>query len=676
MASEVKFIVTAETRQAAANLQNFLGTLRGASGMLAKIAPQLVALTTVGGLVAFTRQALEAADAIGKASHAVGISVKEMGGLAFAAEQSDVSLDSLKIGLRAFSQELVKTGQGSRDVKEALIEQARLFSEMPDGAAKTTLAMQLFGRAGALMIPLLNEGADGMRELIERGKVLSGVDEKVAKTANDLNDAFAEMKFGARGLALVLATPLASGFLELTKEINETIFSVQKFLSLNPNAQVGLGDLAKEIVTGPAMRAVRGARLILSKIMGEKFQLPPGDTKPEIKEDTNRMTADQLRTERERASLDIGLQQVKTEHQLLGEKNSEIATIHRLADITEQLRIIDARRVLNASALNDKAITQAEADKLEIEDLTEINKLEADRIAIKVRQIENNFRLTEAEKYKQKRDAGVPADEMGADPGSFWQNIEANITKLKDQFGTFSQGAAALVTNGIGSAIQGVSDGIMGLIDGTKTWAQVWGSVLRSMAQQAIQFIVQQTAMFLLNKAKELLFHVTTETAKTTATVSNATIRTGATLGEAGAEAVNTGAKAAGSVASIPYVGWALAIAAFAGVIAMVAAASSNARALGGPVSAGQTYLVGERGPEFFHAPANGGILDNAGTMKVLSGGSKSSGGSTGGGDVNVKTIVVANIQAAMEEAMASARGTKIIVQTIGGSRLDLGLDT
>lgn len=345
-----------------------------------------------------------------------------------------------------------------------------------------------------------------------------------------------------------------------------------------------------------------------------------------------------------------------------------------------QLDAVDKKEKVERAKKDAELVAEAlkiqeQMDKIALDGWERQQKGIADRKQLQLQRIQNSQFLTDAEKYDQTKAAG--GDLTGqADPRSFGQQMSAGLVQLQNQFGTFSQASAAFITNGIGTAIQGVSDGIMGLIDGTKAWSQVWGDVLRSMANQAIQFIVQQTAMFLLNKAKELLFHVSTETAKTTASVAGSAARGSAALGEAGAEAVNTGAKAAGSVASIPYVGWALAIAAFAGVVAMIAAASSNARALGGPVSAGQTYLVGERGPELFHAPANGGILDNRGTMKVLSGGGSKSSGSAGGGDVNVKTIVVANIQAAMEEAMASARGTKIIVQTIGGNRLDLGLDT
>ena len=42
-------------------------------------------------------------------------------------------------------------------------------------------------------------------------------------------------------------------------------------------------------------------------------------------------------------------------------------------------------------------------------------------------------------------------------------------------------------------------------------------------------------------------------------------------------------------------------------------------RALGGPVSAGRTYLVGERGPELFSSEQSGRILSNTRTMGAMS---------------------------------------------------------
>lgn len=59
----------------------------------------------------------------------------------------------------------------------------------------------------------------------------------------------------------------------------------------------------------------------------------------------------------------------------------------------------------------------------------------------------------------------------------------------------------------------------------------------------------------------------------------------------------------------------------------------AGARAKGGPVRAGSTYLVGEEGPELWRAPGNGRIIPNARTMAAVRGYSQASlGGGRGSG--------------------------------------------
>lgn len=49
------------------------------------------------------------------------------------------------------------------------------------------------------------------------------------------------------------------------------------------------------------------------------------------------------------------------------------------------------------------------------------------------------------------------------------------------------------------------------------------------------------------------------------------------------------------------------------GFFSSIASIFGGARAMGGPVSAGQAYLVGERGPEIFAPGRNGTIIPNGG---------------------------------------------------------------
>ena len=87
-----------------------------------------------------------------------------------------------------------------------------------------------------------------------------------------------------------------------------------------------------------------------------------------------------------------------------------------------------------------------------------------------------------------------------------------------------------------------------------------------------------------------------------------------------------------------------------AGGLAQVNAIKSQSysgRAQGGPVGAGQNYMVGERGPEVFRAPAGGGMIDN---------------GSQGGGGVVINFNVEAIDSNSFQEALAENKGAIVSI--------------
>lgn len=106
----------------------------------------------------------------------------------------------------------------------------------------------------------------------------------------------------------------------------------------------------------------------------------------------------------------------------------------------------------------------------------------------------------------QEKLVGVEGDMagLGPNPKSFTENFSANLWSLSSEIGTFSQSAATMLSNGLGLAIRGVSDAIMGAIDGTRTWGQVFADVGRqiiaSMIQVVVNWIAQMTVLALLKK--------------------------------------------------------------------------------------------------------------------------------------------------------------------------------
>ena len=106
------------------------------------------------------------------------------------------------------------------------------------------------------------------------------------------------------------------------------------------------------------------------------------------------------------------------------------------------------------------------------------------------------------------------------------------------------------------------------------------------------------------------------------------------------------------ALAGIPIIGPALGAAAFAGIVALgvsSAATSLSGRALGGQVRGGESYIVGERGPEVLTMGGNGSITPN----EALRG----SGGQTVNKTANVSFNIQANDTTGFDELLNNRRG-------------------
>ncbi len=188
---------------------------------------------------------IEAADQLGKMSQKVGVSVEALSALKYSASLSDVSLEQLGIGLEKLSKNMLSTIQGTGNAQNAIdalgvsakggaaaafsqlninveaskghlksseqifIEVADQFSHMRDGALKTALAMQIFGKSGAELIPLLNQGAEAIkaqRQEAERLGIVISSD--MAKAAEGFNDNLKIMQSRVDGLKISLVSDM------------------------------------------------------------------------------------------------------------------------------------------------------------------------------------------------------------------------------------------------------------------------------------------------------------------------------------------------------------------------------------------------------------------------------------------------------------------------------------
>lgn len=246
MASDrAQILITAidQTRTALDGIRNNLGRLgdetRRVQGLLAGLGVSL----TLGAFAALVKGAIDSADELNKLSQKIGISVEALSTLQFAAQLSDVGLDTLKTGLKGLSANLTEArsglGEGAalfqalgvsvedtagnlKSSDTILLEIADRFASFEDGATKTALAVKLFGKSGMDMIPFLNQGASGIRALMQEAERLGlKLSTETAQAAEAFNDNLTALKASSSGLGISLATELLAPLRVVTDAIRE-----------------------------------------------------------------------------------------------------------------------------------------------------------------------------------------------------------------------------------------------------------------------------------------------------------------------------------------------------------------------------------------------------------------------------------------------------------------------
>jgi len=256
-------------------------SLTNAAASVAKYgaAAAAAAAVAVGALV---KSSIDNADALSKMSKIVGISTEKLSALQYAAGLSGVENENL-------SASLIKLAKNSRDAylgvgsaKDAFIalgisvkdsagnllsndqifaQVVDKFSKMPDGIGKTALAMDIFGKSGATLIPLLNEGSSGLSKLSEEaGRLGVIIGSEAAAQAEIFNDNLDKMKAALSGVGNKIATETLPALNEFTGIIN------------SPETQQGLASLATGVVKiGVAAAGALAEFISFSKFIGEEL---------------------------------------------------------------------------------------------------------------------------------------------------------------------------------------------------------------------------------------------------------------------------------------------------------------------------------------------------------------------------------------------------------------------
>ena len=187
----------------------------------------------------------EAADATLKMSQAAGVSTESLSKLGYAASMAGVGQEELGVALGKMNKNLAAAYSGSKTAQESfagmgisvtdasgklknadavLYEVADKFKGMADGSAKSAIAMDLFGKSGARLIPLLNGGGEGLKAMgVEASNLGLVLTTEAATAAERFNDAIDRVRKVGEGMAAQLSSQLTPSITAVAEGLTDFV---------------------------------------------------------------------------------------------------------------------------------------------------------------------------------------------------------------------------------------------------------------------------------------------------------------------------------------------------------------------------------------------------------------------------------------------------------------------
>lgn len=250
---EVKIKISGDPRGVDSAIKSVQGSLKRLSSDLSGIqalASRALSFSGLGsaaslaGLVALARTTADVADRMGKLAQSTGVTVEALSRLAYAGSLSNLSVEDLSKALAKLSADaaaggdrLAEVGISSVDASGKLKSADQIFQEvadnfqqLPDGVTKTAIAIKLFGdELGAKVIPLLNQGSGGLRQLADEadrfGKTISA---DQARRAEEFNDNLTRLQALAQGAGQQIGNALIPALNDLALAFLESFTEGEK----------------------------------------------------------------------------------------------------------------------------------------------------------------------------------------------------------------------------------------------------------------------------------------------------------------------------------------------------------------------------------------------------------------------------------------------------------------
>lgn len=250
-----------------ASMDGALGRMeRGLSSLGGAVKAQLALMVAELGarFIQMGKDSLNAVAGLDELAEQLGVTTKFLQASQFAAVQSGVKLEQLEAGYSKFSQKMGEAAEGSKEMVEALdklgvknldvagklrptevlmSDVARAIVGIEDPARRSAAAVDFFGKAGARMLPMLKDIANGSDSMAERAKAAGTmISEELIAKLDKMADRAEVSSLRARALFAQLGAPIVTAALDAVNKVLESI--ADNLARLQRQAQTAPGRAA------------------------------------------------------------------------------------------------------------------------------------------------------------------------------------------------------------------------------------------------------------------------------------------------------------------------------------------------------------------------------------------------------------------------------------------------
>ena len=230
-------------------------------------------------LQSFFGSMIEHGDQLDKMSQRLGMSVEGIGKLSQMAQLCGVDIGTFEGAITKMQKSLEQAAQGGAAQQQAFqrlglsitdlkamkpedqfLAVSKAMGGLTDQSERTAEAMTIFGRSGTQLIPIFNEGEEGISSMEKKITDLGGVmSQQGAEAMADLADAIEYLKNGIVGTAQNMMANLAPALTKTIEYLTEAFVATKKFLSAHPEIKMLIGTVGGAVIAFGACAAAMTA---------------------------------------------------------------------------------------------------------------------------------------------------------------------------------------------------------------------------------------------------------------------------------------------------------------------------------------------------------------------------------------------------------------------------------